>query len=113
MKALTRKSALGAVLLALTFAWAPVQSHAQDNAGKRRIVVRVTPVYPQLARNMGLEGVVKIDALVNPDGSVKNLEIKGGAPVLVEAATSAVRKWRWEPAVHESHELVEVKFSPQ
>jgi len=111
MKVLTRRSAVGAVLLAVMFALAPLSGHAQD-AGKRRIVARVAPVYPELARNMGLEGVVKIDALVGPDGTVKNLEIKGGAPVLVEAAAGAVRKWRWEPAAHESHELVEVKFSP-
>ena len=62
---------------------------------------------------MGLEGVVKVEALVASDGSVKSVEIKGGHPVLAQAAANAVRRWRWEPAAHESHEPVELKFSPE
>jgi TonB family protein len=93
------------------FALAPLPCHAQDSAGKRRVVDRVAPVYPELARNMALEGIVKVDALVAPDGTVKGVEIKGGHPVLVQAAANAVRRWRWEPAIHESHEVVEVRFS--
>lgn len=85
----------------------------QESASKRRLVERVAPAYPALARNMALEGVVKVDALVTAEGSVKTVEIKGGHPVLVQAAMNAVRRWRWEPAAHESHQLVEVKFSPE
>jgi TonB family protein len=61
---------------------------------------------------MALEGVVKVDTLVAPDGSVKSVEVKGGHPVLTQAALNAVRRWRWEPAAHESHEVVEIKFTP-
>jgi len=111
MKTLKRLSAVGALLLAVIFALAPLPCHAQDSAAKRRVVERVAPVYPELARNMALEGIVKVDALVAPDGSVKTVEVKGGHPVLVQAAANAVRRWRWEPAAHESHEVVEVKFS--
>ena len=106
-------SALGVLLVAALLASAPVLSCAQDNASKRRIVDHVTPDYPLIARHMGLEGVVKIDALVGPDGRVKAIEVKGGHPVLAQSAAIAVRHWRWEPAAHETHELVEVKFSPQ
>lgn len=113
MKTLRRMSAIAAVLLISLFVLAPVRSHAQNTVSKRRIVEQMVPIYPELARNIALEGTVKLDALVAPDGSVKNIVVKGGPPVLVEAAISAVRRWRWETAAHESHELVEVRFSPK
>jgi TonB family protein len=90
------------------------RAHAQqESAGKRRIVEHAAPAYPALARSMALEGTVKVEALVASDGSVKAVDIKGGHPVLAQAAAKAVRQWRWEPAGHESHEQVEVKFAPE
>jgi len=61
---------------------------------------------------MALAGVVKVDALVAPDGSVKAVDVKGGHPVLAQAAANSVRRWKWETTAHESHELVEIRFSP-
>jgi TonB family protein len=61
---------------------------------------------------MALEGIVKVEALVAGDGSVKAVDVKGGHPVLAQAAMNAVRRWRWEAATHESHGVVELKFSP-
>jgi len=110
MKTLLRQAALGTLLLA-ALCLAPTYSRAQD-AAKRRIVARVAAPYPDIARTMALEGIVKVEALVAPDGSVKTVEIKGGHPVLAQAAANAVRRWKWEAAARESHEIVEVKFSP-
>jgi TonB family protein len=62
---------------------------------------------------MALEGVVKLEVLVTPDGTVKSVDIKGGHPVLAQAAVSSVRRWRWEQAARESRELVEVRYSPE
>lgn len=62
---------------------------------------------------MGIQGVVKLEALVAADGSVKMVDIKGGHPVLAQAAADGIRQWKWETAPRESHELVEVHFSPQ
>jgi TonB family protein len=62
---------------------------------------------------MALAGIVRVEAVVSPDGSVKAVAVKGGHPVLAQAAVNAVRKWKWEPASQESREAVEVKFSPE
>lgn len=70
-------------------------------------------MYPTLARNMALRGIVKVDAFVAADGTVKAAEIKGGHPILAQAAIIAVRGWKWEPAAHESHELIELRFNPE
>ncbi|MGA9352495.1 MAG: energy transducer TonB [Terriglobales bacterium] len=85
---------------------------AQENPSKRRIVTRSAAVYPALARHMALSGLVKVDALVSPDGTVKAVEVKGGHPVLAQAASNTIRQWKWEPSPHESHEQIEIRFTP-
>ncbi len=54
-----------------------------------------------------------MEALVAPNGTIKSLEVKGGNPVLVEAAETAIRKWKWEAASRETHEPIEVRFEPK
>ncbi|MBZ5706155.1 MAG: energy transducer TonB [Acidobacteriia bacterium] len=79
---------------------------------KRKVINRVVPLYPEMARTMNLRGNVKVEALVATNGTVKSVEIKGGHPLLVQAAENAIRKWKWEPAGHETREPIEVKFDP-
>lgn len=86
---------------------------AQQTVPARRLLQRTAAEYPPLARSMALQGIVKVDALVAADGSVRTVEIKGGHPVLAQAAANTVRHWKWEAAARESHEVVEVKFSPE
>jgi|ERR1051326_3937548 protein TonB len=85
---------------------------AQDQAEHRKVVTRVAPEYPPLARTMAIAGTVRIEAVVSGSGSVKTAEIKGGHPMLADAALRAVKKWRWENASHDTHETVELKFEP-
>jgi TonB family protein len=86
-------------------------STQEPPAAGRKIVTRVSPQYPNLARNMNLQGNVKADVLVAPNGTVKSVEIKGGHPLLGQAAQNAIREWKWEPAPRETHEVVELKFT--
>jgi TonB family protein len=79
----------------------------------RKIVNRVTPRYPAMARTMNLRGSVKAEAVVQPNGMVKSIEVVGGHPVLVDAVQHAIYKWRWAPAAHETREPIEVKFDPE
>jgi TonB family protein len=113
MKSYLQQGAVGALFLAAVVAISPIGSQAQGVPGGRKLVNHVAPAYPALARTLGLEGVVRVDALVEPDGSVKAIDVKGGHPVLAQAAANAVRRWRWEPSTHESHELIQVKFTPE
>jgi TonB family protein len=87
-------------------------SQQDDPQNKRKIVNKVTPQYPALARTMSLRGTVKVEALVSSEGRVTKVNVKGGHPVLAQAALNAVREWKWEPAGHESTEPIEVKFDP-
>ena len=82
-----------------------------DGAAKRRLVEQTAVVYPVLARSMALQGTVRLEVLVTPDGVVKTVDIKGGHPVLAQAAATTVKQWKWEKSSHESREPVELKFS--
>lgn len=79
----------------------------------RKILNRIVPSYPTLARTMNLKGTVRVDAIVDPSGKVKTLTVRGGHPVLVQAAQRAIYKWRWSPAKQESREAIEVRFDPR
>jgi TonB family protein len=104
--------AVALFLLVPILMFAPTQAPAQEAEGVRKVVTKVVPQYPSLARSMNLQGVVRADVLVAPDGKVKYVEVKGGHPVLADAAQSAVRQWKWAPAPRETHESVELRFNP-
>lgn len=56
------------------------------------------PVYPEDARQRGLEGVVEVEAEVLPSGSVGNARVRTGDEPLASAALAAVRQWQFQPA---------------
>lgn len=72
-----------------------VDSHVQ--LGK--IVERVEPVYPVLARQTRIQGTVRLHAIIGTDGRVEELEVVSGHPLLIQSALDAVRKWRYAPTV--------------
>ena len=88
-------------------------SHSQQSPDLRKIVSRVSPNYPEIAKRMNLAGTVKVMAVVAPNGAVKSVQPVGGSPVLLQAAQDAVYKWKFAPASGESKELIELHFDPQ
>ncbi len=102
----------GVITLGMTV-FSPSFSLAQEpSETQRKIVSRVVPEYPELARKMQITGTVRVEATVAPNGKVKYTEVRGGSPVLVKAAVDAIEKWRWASAAQESKELIELNFHP-
>ena len=102
-----------AVILGGSLAAAPrvsAQDNSLDNA-KRKVKTKAMPEYPELARQINVTGKVKIEATISADGRVTNTKVIGGSPLLVGAATDALKKWRFEPAAKESVEVIEFDFS--
>lgn len=81
----------------------PIQS------GGRKPKSNPLPEYPELARKMKITGTARVLLTVGPDGNVGNVKELGGNPVLVAALVKAVKKWKYEPAEHQSE--FEVKFN--
>jgi TonB family protein len=102
------------VVLGVLVGAQPKACFAQDEqrTGARKVVNRVVPAYPAIARSMNLSGAVKMEVLVQPNGSVKLIQVRGGNPLLAQSAQSAVHGWKWEKADHETTELVEFHFNP-
>ena len=75
---------------------------------EERIVTKVEPVYPEAARTAGIAGLVVLDAVIAPDGSVKRLRPVSGPDLLVQSATQAVQSWKFEPYLS-SGKAVEVE----
>ncbi len=105
-----------AALIALSLgvvAFCPPFSLAQEQPeGTRRIVDRVVPMYPDLARKMQIRGTVRVEVVVAPNGKVKSTHVIGGSPLLAKAAVDAIEKWKWVPAPQETKELIELNFHP-
>lgn len=104
------------VLVALIFSYCfgPAGSaYSQQTTvqGTRKVLHKFEPVYPDIARKMNLAGTVKVVAVVGPDGDVTKVEPVGGSPVLLQAAETAVAKWKFAPGA-ESKEIVELRFTP-
>lgn len=63
------------------------------------LVHRVQPDYPELAKRARIQGPVEIAALISKQGTIENLQILKGHPMLVGAALNAVKQWRYRPYV--------------
>jgi protein TonB len=64
---------------------------------EQRILHKVDPVYPEAARVAGTQGIVILDVIVAPDGTVKHLRPVSGPDLLARSALDAVQFWRFEP----------------
>jgi periplasmic protein TonB len=63
-----------------------------------RLISGPRPEYPPLARAARISGVVKLQAIIAVDGTIMNLHVVAGHPLLVSAALAAVKQWRFQPA---------------
>jgi TonB family protein len=80
-------------------------------ADDRAVKSRVAPVYPEIAKRMKISGEVKLEAIVDADGKVKEVRAVSGNHVLGEAAEDAVKKWRFETGSGDATVVVAVNFA--
>ncbi len=64
-----------------------------------KLVNRVQPLYPPLARQTRISGTVKLHAIIGKSGSVEQLQVVSGHPLLVQSALDAVKQWRYQPTL--------------
>lgn len=76
----------------------------------RKVLSNPTPEYPALARKLGLTGIVKVTVVIGTDGLIKDVQVHGGNPVLVQEVENTLKKWKYAPASFESKIQMEFKF---
>jgi TonB family protein len=71
--------------------------HVSQGVMEARLVHRVQPEYPMPAKILHLAGTVELEAIIGTDGSIRQLEVLSGNPILAKAACDAVQQWRYQP----------------
>ena len=113
------------VILALSAALVAQHTKSKDEGANldlaeavadSRIIYKIAPEYPDIARRGHIEGPVSVRILVNTQGAVEKMTPLKGNPFLLIATMSAVQKWRYRPYVLngapvEFQSIVTVKFS--
>ncbi len=63
------------------------------------LVAQVKPVYPPLAKQARIQGVVVLEAQISKEGTIDDLKVITGHPLLIQAAIDAVKQWRYKPTL--------------
>jgi len=77
----------------------PQRIRVGGNVQQARMIHMVQPVYPTIAKQAHIQGTVVLHAIIAKDGTVQELQLNGGPPLLVRAAMDAVKQWRYQPTM--------------
>jgi protein TonB len=75
----------------------PQRVRVSSGVSSGLLIRRVNPTYPPLARQARIQGVVILQAQISKDGSIENLQLISGHPMLAPAAIEAVKQWKYKP----------------
>ena len=99
----------GVTLGVVAFSIFVIPAFAQEG---RRVLVHPQPAYPDLAKELSLKGNVRLEVVIGSDGEIKSTKPLGGHPILVQAATEAVKKWKYAPSKEDTTTTLEFSFRP-
>lgn len=106
------RQTLAALLLAFAaFSHVSAAQQVQEEVS-RKLISKVAPSYPEVARRMQISGTVRLEVQIQPNGAVENAKVIGGHPILAQAAQDAVKKWKWASAPQATTEVIEMTFNP-
>jgi protein TonB len=69
------------------------------NVQAANLLKKATPTYPALAKSARIQGTVRFTAIIGKDGTIQNLTLVSGHPMLVQSATDAVKQWVYRPTL--------------
>lgn len=64
-----------------------------------KLIFQPKPEYPPLAKMARIQGTVRLDAVISKDGTIQDLRVISGHPLLVKSALEAVQRWRYQPTM--------------
>jgi TonB family protein len=77
----------------------PARVRVGGNVQQNLLISQPPAVYPPLAKQARIQGVVKLNATIAKDGTMQHLEVVSGHPLLTQAAMDAVRQWVYKPTL--------------
>ena len=75
----------------------PQRVRVSQGVSQGLLIRKVQPVYPPLARQARIQGNVVLQAEISKDGTIENLRLMSGHPMLAPSAIEAVKQWRYKP----------------
>jgi protein TonB len=78
---------------------APKRVRVGGNVQQAKLISQPRPVYPPLAKQARIQGTVRLQAIIAKDGTIAQLEVLSGHPLLQQAALQAVGQWRYQPTL--------------
>jgi len=91
----------------------PLPVHAQQvEETVRKLRYKVDPQYPAILKAQRIGGVVRLNVSISPRGVVETVSPLGGSAPLVNAAVTAVKRWKYEPAFGWTTMEVRLQFTP-
>jgi len=76
---------------------APTRVRVSSGVSTGLLIRKIQPNYPQLAKQARIQGAVVLQAEISKDGTIQNLQLISGHPMLAPAAIEAVKQWRYKP----------------
>jgi periplasmic protein TonB len=77
----------------------PQRIRVGGNVQAANLIRKITPTYPPLAKQARIQGTVRFTAVIGKDGTIQNLQLVTGHPLLVAAASEAVKQWLYKPTL--------------
>jgi len=103
---------LGILLVPIMIGTSGVSPADAQTAKERKLITRIAPEYPETLKQLHIGGVVRIQAVVAPNGTVESTRLLGGNPILGQAAMKAVKHWKYANADSREELEVKVEFYP-
>jgi len=88
---------LSSTPVAIPKAATPQRVRVSQGVSQGLLIHKVQPVYPPLARQARIQGMVVLQAMIGKDGTIQNLHVVSGHPMLTGAALDAVKQFRYKP----------------
>jgi protein TonB len=77
----------------------PQRIRVGGNVQQAKLLKQPKPIYPPLAKQARIQGVVRFTAIIGKDGTIQNLQLVTGHPLLVPSAQEAVKQWVYQPTL--------------
>ncbi len=77
----------------------PSRIRVGGNVQQVNLIRKVTPDYPTLAKQARIQGVVRFTVTIGKDGTVQDIQLISGHPLLVSSAQTAVMQWQYKPTL--------------
>jgi protein TonB len=78
---------------------APKRIRVGGQVESAKLIFQPKPDYPPLAKMARIQGTVRLEAIISKDGTIQDLKVLNGHPLLVKAALEAVQRWRYQPTL--------------